>query len=127
MWWETLLANGGVITLVLGIIGFTMQWRREKDEPEISMGTAEAAIEFQRVQASDTVAARAIALSESTAKRMDDVEKEVEELKEENRRLKNHLGTLIAWGENIRRRWEEIRMQEHPPTLPPEILKRITE
>lgn len=123
------IQDGAVISLILGIIALYFQWRREKHTPEISLYTAESAIEFQRVQASDTVAARALAFSESISKQLEEEKKEreeqhreIEDWKKEVTLLRTQLNILITWAGEIHKKWDVIRLNIEPPEIPTYIL-----
>lgn len=123
------IQDGAVISLILGVIALYFQWRREKHTPEISLYTAESAIEFQRVQASDTVAARALAFSESVSEQLkeekrerEEQHKEIEEWKKEVTLLRAQLGILVSWAEELQQKWGTIRLNSTPPKVPTYIL-----
>lgn len=123
--WELIISNGGLITLILGLIGFAFRWRLEKNEPVISAETAEAAIEFQRVQASDTVASRAMDLSEKLSKRLETTEESLASIQkantilmDRNEELTTALNVIINWTTDIRVKWDEYRKQSNPPNPP---------
>lgn len=123
------IQDGAVISLILGVIALYFQWRREKHTPEISLYTAESAIEFQRVQASDTVAARALAFSESISEQLKEEKKEreeqikeIEEWKKEVTLLRAQLNVLITWAEELQKKWAVVRLDVQPPRIPTYII-----
>ena len=111
--------------MIIAVGGFIVQWRNDKNKPEIDKDTAEAANELTRIEASNSVTAHSLKLVESLSSRVRALEEAYreQELRSHDweRRyteLSRHLEEFIDWGRDIQSRWSWWRQQDKPPRMP---------
>lgn len=123
--WQQFLFGGGLVSVVVAIGGFIVQWRNDRHKEPIDKDTAEAANELTRIEASNSVTAHALKLVESLTGRVSaleaahaEQEKRASEYERRNVELARHLEEFIEWGRDIQNRWTWWRQQDKPPRLP---------